>query len=201
MHNLDMCTGLNQPAGNGVGASRQLEDVLSRALPPLHRRAYRILRNTADAEDAVQDALLAAYTHLNQFRGQSEMSTWLNAIVSNCALMQLRRSRYRVRVSIDSRVGEEQEYSLSDTLVDSRPSPEEECCVSDLNARLTHFAGQLSPTLRIAIRLRHVENLSIQEIAQILGVPVGTVKARLARARAKLMSSMRRAMRPRLRTA
>ena len=74
---------------------QQMQHVLSRGLPSFYRRAYRLLGNTADAEDAVQDALLAAYKHLHQFRGQSQMSTWLHTIVANCARMQLRkRSRY-----------------------------------------------------------------------------------------------------------
>ena len=61
--------------GEEEGAAQQLEQILASGLPPLYRRAYRILGNTADAEDAVQDALLAAYTHLNQFRGQAQIST------------------------------------------------------------------------------------------------------------------------------
>ena len=75
----------------------------------------------------MQDALLAAYKHLHQFRGDAQFSTWLTTIVINCARMHLRkRSRY-IHVALDSRIGEEQEYSLSDTLVDHRPNPEQEC--------------------------------------------------------------------------
>ena len=75
----------------------------------------------------MQDALLAAYKHLNQFRGDAQLSTWLTTIVINCARMHLRkRSRY-IHVSLDSRIGEEREYPLSDTLVDHRPNPEDEC--------------------------------------------------------------------------
>src|SRR5207302_3300289 len=66
-------------------AAQQLEQSLASGLPPLYRRAYRILGNAADAEDAVQDALLAAYTHLHQFRGQAQISTWLTTIMLNCA--------------------------------------------------------------------------------------------------------------------
>src|SRR5258706_12520815 len=72
-------------------AAQQLEQILASGLPPLYRRAYRILGNAADAEDAVQDALLAAYTHLHQFRGQAQISTSLTTIMLNCARLQLRR--------------------------------------------------------------------------------------------------------------
>ena len=105
----------------------EMLSVLSHCLPSLYRYAYRLLGNKADAEDAVQDALLAAYKHLNQFRGDAQLSTWLTTIVINCARMHLRkRSRY-IHVSLDSRIGEEQEYPLSDILVDHRPNPEDEC--------------------------------------------------------------------------
>jgi RNA polymerase sigma-70 factor (ECF subfamily) len=172
--------------------------VVSHCLPSLYRYAYRLLGNKTDAEDAVQDALLAAYKHLNQFRGDAQLSTWLTTIVINCARMHLRkRSRY-IHVSLDSRIGEDQEYPLSDILVDHRPSPEDECHRSTLNARLMKSAAQLSPTLRKTFHLRFVDHLSIGETARVLGVPTGTVKAQTARARAKLLKAMRglRRLRP-----
>jgi RNA polymerase sigma-70 factor, ECF subfamily len=76
------------------------------------------LGNKADAEDAVQDAVLGACKHLNQFRGDAQLSTWLTAIVINCARMQLRRRPRHNHLSLDSRIGEEQQYSLSETLMD-----------------------------------------------------------------------------------
>src|SRR5580698_3594315 len=96
------------------GAAQQLEQILARGLLPLYRRAYRILGNAADAEDAVQDALLAAYTHLHQFRGQAQLSTWLTTIVLNCARMQLRRQPGHVHVSLDESTGGSQTVSVSE---------------------------------------------------------------------------------------
>jgi len=175
----------------GTLSPAQTAPVLSHGLQSMYRYAYRLLGNKPDAEDAVQDALLAAFQHLNQFRGEAQLSTWLTAIVINCARMQLRkRSRY-IHVSLDSRIGEEQEYPLSDTLVDHRPNPEDECHTSTLNTRLMKSAAQLSPTLRRTFHLRFVDHLSIGETARVLGVPVGTVKAHTARARAKLRESIR----------
>ena len=81
-------------------ATQTLQQVLSACLPSLYRRAFRLLHNAADAEDAVQDALLAAYTHMEQFRGRSQMSTWLSAIVHNCARMQLRKRARRVHLAL-----------------------------------------------------------------------------------------------------
>src|SRR5712664_993982 len=115
--------------------TRELQDVFSRYLPLLHRTAYRYLGNAADAEDAVQDALLSAYRHLDQFRGQAQMSTWLVAIVSNCARMQLRRRPRQMHVSLDEQLGDEQGYSVSDKLADCGPSPEEQYRMAELRDR------------------------------------------------------------------
>jgi RNA polymerase sigma factor (sigma-70 family) len=169
----------------------QMLSILSHCLPSLHRYAYRLLGNKTDAEDAVQDALLAAYKHLNQFRGDARLSTWLTTIVINCARMHLRKRARHIHISLDSRIGEDQEYPLSDILVDHRPSPEDECHKSTLSARLMKAAAQLSPTLRKTFHLRFVDHLSIRETARILGVPTGTVKAQTARVRAKLLKAMR----------
>jgi len=87
--------------------NREMQDVLSRSLPSFYRKAYRQLGNAADAEDAVQDALLSAYKHLDQFKGQAQMSTWLTAIVINSARMQLRRRPRQIHLSLDERFGDQ----------------------------------------------------------------------------------------------
>ncbi len=181
---------------NKEGATQQLEEILSSGIHPLYRRAYRLLGNAEDAEDAVQDGLLAAYTHLNQFRGQSQISTWLTAIVLNCARLQLRRRPRHIPMSLDESIGELRPVSLSERLADHRPSPEDECRESELSARLTQLHSQLSPTLRRTFLLRDVDGLSIRETARILGVPTGTVKAQSARARKRLKQLMRHTLKP-----
>jgi RNA polymerase sigma-70 factor (ECF subfamily) len=183
----DQCTELV----NHQSAARKLQDVLLLRLPSFYRCAFRVLGNAADAEDAVQEALLAAYKHMNQFRGQSQISTWLTTIVRNSALMQLRRRPRQIHFPLDEQVGEEQPRSLCEGLADERPSPEDEFRNSELTARLRECTALLSPTLRRTFQLRVVDGLSILETARILGVPHGTVKARLARARAQIARHMR----------
>jgi len=170
------------------------QDAFSRYLPLLHRTAYRYLGNAADAEDAVQDALLSAYKHLDQFRGQAQMSTWLVAIVSNCARMQLRRRPRQIHVSLDDRFGDEEGYTLSERLAHFGPSPEEEYRKAELHERITQFLEELSPTLRRAFQLRDLDGLTTREAGKVLGVVDGTVKAQIARARAKLTRLVRRAL-------
>jgi RNA polymerase sigma-70 factor, ECF subfamily len=198
MHNTnaDVATEEREVIPNEEGAAQQLEQILARGLRPLYRRAYRILGNAADAEDAVQDALLAAHTHLHQFRGQAQISTWLTTIVLNCARLQLRRRLRHVHVSLDESTGELQPLSMSERIADHRPNAEDEYRESELSTRLTHLHRQLSPTLRRTFLLRDVEGLSIRETARILGVPTGTVKAQSARARKRLKELMRHTLRP-----
>jgi RNA polymerase sigma-70 factor, ECF subfamily len=197
--NADVATEEREVIPNEKGAAQQLEQILASGLPPLYRRAYRILGNAADAEDAVQDALLAAHTHLHQFRGQAQISTWLTTIMLNCARLQLRRRRGHVHVSLDESAGDLQPLSVSERIPDHRPNPEDEYRESELSTRLTHLHSQLSPTLRRTFLLRDVEGLSIRETARILGVPTGTVKAQSARARKRLKELMRHAIKPRSR--
>jgi len=174
--------------------TREPQDAFSRYLPLLHRTAYRYLGNAADAEDAVQDALLSAYKHLDQFRGQAQFSTWLVAIVSNCARMQLRRRPRQIHVSLQEQFGDEDGYTVSERLVHFGPSPEEEYRDAERRERLLQFAQELSPPLRRAFQLRDLDGFSTSEAAQILGVVEGTVKAQVARARAKLTRRLRRAL-------
>lgn len=179
------------------GQVENFRHILSSGLPSLYRGAYRLLGNAADAEDAVQDALLAAYTHMDQFRGQSKMSSWLMAIVHNSARMQLRRRLRHVHVSLDEPTGELQENPILQRLADGRPSPEDDCRNTELSRRLACFQNQLTPTLRRTFQLREIDGLPIREVARILRVPIGTVKAQSARARKKLKQLMRKALRPR----
>jgi RNA polymerase sigma-70 factor (ECF subfamily) len=166
--------------------TQKMQDVLSRCLLLFYRRAHRHLGNAADAEDAVQDALLSAYKHLDQFKGQAQMSTWLTAIVTNSARMQLRRRLRHIHLSLDERFVEGEGNPLAERLAHRGPSPEDECQNSELHGRLMQFVSQLSPPLREAFHLRALDGLTTSEAAHILGVPDGTVKARLARARARL---------------
>src|SRR5258708_34495727 len=156
MQMTEAYTGSEQSADVRISEkeTQEMQSVLSRSLPSFYRRAYRYLGNAADAEDAVQDALLSAYRNLDQFKGQAQMSTWLTTIVTNSALTQLRRRLRQTHLSLDERFGEEQEYCVSERLADCGPSPEDECIKSELHERLMQFVAELSPSLRKAFQLR-----------------------------------------------
>jgi RNA polymerase sigma-70 factor, ECF subfamily len=165
----------------------KLDDLVSGNLHMFYRRAFKYLGNAPDAEDAVQEGLLSAYKHLKQFRGQAQISTWLTAIVTNAARMQLRRRRSVL--SLDQQYGDEG-VTLSERLPDPKPGPEEMCFASEARGRLLRVAKQLSPTLRRTFQLRDIDGLTTKETACLLGVPEGTVKAQVVRARSKLARIM-----------
>ena len=171
---------------------REFENVVSQNLPSLYRRAYRYVGDPHDAEDAVQDALLSAYRHLDQFKGAAQMTTWLTTIVMNSARTQLRRRPRQPHTSLDQQLFEDQDYSMSDRLADVRPGPESECIRSESHRCLMQFMTELSPALRKVIQLRVMDGLTTSEAADILGVSGGTVKSQISRARAKLKQIMRR---------
>jgi RNA polymerase sigma-70 factor (ECF subfamily) len=165
---------------------QELTDVFIRCLPSFYAHAFRRLGNAADAEDAVQDAYLSAYTHVNQFRRQGQMSTWLTAIVINSALMKLRRRPRQLHLPLDAPDREREHQAFSDTIPDHQPNPEEICGRWELAQWLARLSKRLSPTLRRTFQMRDVDGLSIRETAKRLGVPRGTVKGRVTRARAHL---------------
>src|SRR5208283_5620627 len=129
-----------QEIGSGLLSDRmrELDDVVARNLRALYKSAFRYLGNAPDAEDAVQDALLSAYKHVAQFRGQAQISTWLTTIVTNAALMKLRRRR-GVWLSLEQQNGKDG-LTFSEVIPDSKPDPEEVCVSSDAHNRLLEVA-------------------------------------------------------------
>jgi RNA polymerase sigma-70 factor, ECF subfamily len=151
----------------------------------LLRITQRILRNREDAEDALQNALLDAFRNLSGFEGRAQFSSWLTRIAVNAALMRLRVNRRERGTSIDE-VDETGEALGRFLLVETRPNPEQEYLSKECRVLLEKGFKKLGPLYGEVLHLRGVQELSAKETARILEVPVGTVKARLHRARIKL---------------
>jgi RNA polymerase sigma-70 factor, ECF subfamily len=161
------------------------EGVVSLYSPVLFRVAFRRLRNVEDAEDAVQDALLSAHKCIGQFQGRSKLSTWLTRIVTNTALMKLRRhSRYQM-LSL-GQDPENEGVTFANDLMDGGPNPEAIYAKTEMNETLGRALEHLSPKQRAAIQLCDLEGISIREAADALGISFNTMKSRVARARASL---------------
>ncbi len=164
---------------------REFASILPRFLPRFRRLAMRWLRNPEDAEDAVQDAMLSASRYIGQFDGRAQLSTWLTAIVINAVRMQLRR-RPRGQVMSLDQSPEQGQWTLSDLISDPGPTPERTAVQRELFDLVMELANRLPPSQRAALQLTQWDGLSIPNTAKALGVPEGTVKARLARGRAEL---------------
>jgi RNA polymerase sigma-70 factor, ECF subfamily len=182
----DRKSALETAANSQEKEIQELTDVFIRCLPSFYAQAMRRLGNAADAEDAVEYAYLSVYTHLNQFRRQAQMSTWLTAIVINSALMKLRRHPRQSHIPLDAPDREREHQAFSDTIPDHQRNLEEICRRLELAQWLARLSERLSPTLRRTFQMRDMDGLSIRETAKRLGVPHGTVKGRVARARGHL---------------
>jgi RNA polymerase sigma-70 factor, ECF subfamily len=167
-----------------AGDSTALEILFGQNNRAFYQTALRLLGNPEDAEDALQDAMLAAYRNLRRFEGRSQFSTWLTRIVINSALMHRRSKRAHPASSLDE--SSEEQVPAADRFADGRPSPEELYAGRELFGRLRANLEDLSPVLRDAFNLRELEGLSADEAAKALGVSRNTLKARLWRARHQL---------------
>jgi len=155
----------------------------------LYRSAFAVLRNREDAEDAVQDCWLRAYTNLKSFQGRSSFSTWLTRIVINSALMILRKKRSE-REAADQDLDDLEKDSLNLQLFDCLPNPEQICAEKERKILLNAAIANLQPRLRKAVRMGQLQERSLKETAGVLGVSLGAVKAQLFHARAALRKSL-----------
>jgi RNA polymerase sigma-70 factor, ECF subfamily len=167
-------------------ALEELTTLVSERLDYFHRIARPRLDNMADAEDAVQDAFLSAWKHIEKFKGQARMSTWLTVIVMNSARMVARKRLRHPYVPLDGSVQDDESLRLSEMIPDTRPDPEEVVCRMELQQRLRRLSDRLSPTLGEVVRLCGIEGLSVRQAADSLGVTVSAVKSRAVRARREL---------------
>lgn len=183
------------------GNERAFETLFERYRRKIIRVALRFTRVEEDAEDAAQLSFQKAYFRLHTFEGKSSFSTWLTRIAINEALMLRRRTRRQRQVSIDEHFIDEHSIeaetgSASLEIQDSRPDPEASCARGERARILVAAMDKLRPTLRKAIELRELTELSTEETAGHLGISVGAVKARLFHGRRKLREALKQHLRP-----
>src|SRR5436190_11151821 len=185
---------MSPAAGSTLPSSKAaFEQLMRQYNQRLFRVARSILKNDADAEDALQDAYVQAYRHLNNFRGDAELSTWLTRIVINQALMRVRkRSRDRVIVPFaDRREGPMPDLDVAD---ESAESPSDAAVRSEVRKVLETRIDALPEAFRTVFVMREVEEMTARETADALGIPEATVRTRLFRARALLREALDRDM-------
>ena len=168
------------------GNPEALECLFERYHQALYPTALKLLGNPQDAEDALQEGMLSAYRNLRRFEGRSRFSTWLTRIVINAALMRLRSRRAHTWTSLEEETPGYAETPLADMLPDRRPDPEQNYAQKERHEMLARGMKELPRRLRSVLELRDIQGLSTQEAARRLGIPQGTLKSQLHRARTKL---------------
>ena len=164
------------------------EQLVRRYDRKLLRIAQSVTHNLEDAQDAVQEAFLKAFQNLQQFREESQFSTWLIRITLNQSLMKLRKQRKTREVSLDEDCQEENVLPLE--VIDWAPNPEQLYWSTELREILIKALKELRPILRAVFVLRDIEGLSINQTAEALNLSESAVKARLWRVRLQLRESL-----------
>jgi RNA polymerase sigma-70 factor, ECF subfamily len=166
-----------------AGDQAALTELLTGLRPRAMAAAMRVLRNTDDAEDAVQEAFVKIWRSFRHFEGRSSFSTWVHRIVMNASLDLLRRSgaRYETNARADDRPETARELEPS-----SDRTPESDVAEHEIQVWVRTAIAQLPALHRQAVELRELEDYSYQEMADIIHCPIGTVMSRLHHARHRL---------------
>ncbi|MEH2550518.1 RNA polymerase sigma-70 factor (ECF subfamily) [Bradyrhizobium sp. AZCC 2262] len=160
----------------------------------LYRLARGLLRNDSEAEDVVQEAYVRAFTHLESFRGDSSLSTWLSRITMNEALGRLRRQR--PAVEIDSLPQGALEARIIQFPLAASDDPEKSMAQREIQRVVEHAIDELPEAFRLVFITRVIEGMNVEETAEILSLKPETVKSRLHRARTMLRDNVERKIGP-----
>lgn len=177
---------VNQAQQGDDGAFTALVDEYKNSI---YNYVVRMLHDRTEAEDIAQETFVRAYQALPEFRGASSFQTWLYRIASNLAIDAARRRSRRSTVSLDEPVSIENN-EVSRQVADEGPGPVEKLETSETQQVVREAIGELSPKLSSVIVLCDLVGLSYEEIADILGCPLGTVKSRLFNARNQLQKKL-----------
>jgi RNA polymerase sigma-70 factor (ECF subfamily) len=174
-------------AGGDAQAVRHLVSINNQRL---FRAAWSVLRNRHEAEDALQACYAKALAAIGTFEGRSSLTTWLTRIAINEAIAR-RRSQERRRKHIEAKGAQVLETYREQLAKGSQaPSPEAEAAREQLRSILEQAIGGLPESFRTVFVLREIEDASVEDTALALGIPIGTVKTRLMRARLKLQQRL-----------
>jgi len=153
----------------------------------IYRVAVAIVRDETEADTITQDTFIQAYMHLARFQGRSELETWLTRITINRSRDWLRRRKF---VSLFSHDEKDNDYDYAIEPIDGAPDAERQLMAHQLRAAILRAERLLSSQQKIIFRLRHYEDHSLEEIAELLGLRSGTVRAHLFRAIHKIRKEL-----------
>jgi len=170
------------------GEEAAFAEILGRYRGPIYHLCYRMTHNTEDARDLAQEVFIKVFSLLDRFDENYAFSSWLFRIATNHCIDHLRRNKLRF-LSLDGGVGQDgEEYEFQ--LPDKGPAPDIVLQRKEALARLEEVISELPPHYRAITLLRHDQQMSYEEIADVLSLPLGTVKARIHRARQQIQQML-----------
>jgi RNA polymerase sigma-70 factor (ECF subfamily) len=175
------------------GDTRAFSELMRKYNRRLYRVARSILRDDAEAEDALQDAYLQAYRALPEFRGESALGTWLTRIVMNAALARHRKAGRLAEVitlGADLTMDEDEHERTIDAPPDTAAQPEHNALRAEARRLIEAKIDELPEAFRTVFMLRALEEMNVEETAATLGIPEATVRSRYFRARALLRAAL-----------
>jgi RNA polymerase sigma-70 factor (ECF subfamily) len=171
---------------SGDGAAFEL--LMRRHNRRLYRLALSVLRDAADAEDALQEVYLAAFRAIASFRGESSLATWLSRLVLNHCFARQRKAQRRAAIA--PVVSMPSEIDIGPANAADGDTPDRALVRAELRELLERKVGELPEAFRTVFMMRCVEELSVEETAQLLDIPQATVRSRQFRARSLLRESL-----------
>ncbi|QNI34866.1 sigma-70 family RNA polymerase sigma factor [Alloacidobacterium dinghuense] len=172
-----------------AGDREKFHDLIRPYERQVYLTALTLVKNETEAEDVAQEAILRAYRKLAGFRGDAKFSTWLIAITLNEARSRLREEKRAIVDSLDDHDAQEGDYTPA-ALTDWREVPSEVLERQEIRALMQQAVAELPDTFRQVVILRDMEELSVNETAEALGISVALVKVRLHRARLLLQKRL-----------
>ena len=149
----------------------------------LYTLAFRFLGNGPEAEDAVQETLLRVYTNLPRYDGRFKFTTWVYRIATNVCIDRLRKRKLESSLDADRDDGDTEGSDWYDRLPGYSPTPEEELLRQETSNEVQRALADLPPTYQSVLILRYIQELSLQEISDIVHLPITTIKTRIHRGR------------------
>lgn len=167
------------------GDLRAFEELITHYEPIVYNIIYRMMNNIDDTYDLSQETFIKVYKKIYQFDGKSKFSTWLYRIATNTCLDEIRRRKGKDTFSIDQTI-ELEDGQIPSQQVDKNENVEEKILDKEKKQIIQEALNEMNESHRVILVMRDIKNLSYEEISEILGLSLGTVKSRISRARQAL---------------
>lgn len=162
----------------------------------MYRFAFRLAGQQQDAEDLVQDVVIKLYPRLDELEAVEQLRPWLNRVLYRHFIDQVRRKGRQLDRPVTELVGGDNPFDWFDSLESDGSAPDHQLEQARLGPALDRVVSELSPDQRTLLLLHDVDGWRVEDLADLLGVPAGTVKSRLHRCRAALRQKLRRQLEP-----